>query len=95
MAKKIEVHLRDEGTVIEGTITETNVGRSRLQQTLRWQCPCGAQIDTATIQRGSFYDVTGGYFLRCPGCGRWYMHHCQLGYVEGGRRSIEATSAEP
>src|SRR5262249_947119 len=29
------------------------------------------------------YRVEGGYFLPCPGCGRWYMHHCALGYVEG------------
>jgi len=88
MAKKIEVRLRDEGTVIEGTLTETSDWRRQLQdrpcpETLRWRCPCGAGIDTATMPRGRFYGVTGGYFVQCPGCGRWYLHHLALGYVEG------------
>ncbi len=90
MAKKIEVHLCDEAIVIEGTLTETNdpwrwqVQHRPCPETLQWRCPCGAEIDTATIPSGRFYVVTGGYLLRCPRCGRWYMHHLTLGYVEAG-----------
>jgi uncharacterized protein (TIGR02996 family) len=95
MGKKIEVRLRDENTVIEGTLTETNdlywrldhpLFPTTLQWALQWRCPCGTQIDTATIPRGRFYSVTGGYFLQCPGCGRWYMHHLSAGYVEAERK---------
>jgi uncharacterized protein (TIGR02996 family) len=94
MGKKIEVRLRDEGTVIEGTLTETNDLTWLLQgrpfpETLRWRCPCGAEIDTATIPRGRFYDAYEagrGYYLQCPGCRRWYMHGPATGYVEGVKR---------
>jgi uncharacterized protein (TIGR02996 family) len=85
--KKIEVRLRDEGTVIEGTLSEYNDRQLMYlrpwPEALRWRCPCGAEIDTATMPGGRIYRVEGGYFLPCPGCGRWYMHHCALGYVEG------------
>ena len=92
MGKKIEVRLRDEGTVIEGTLTETNDLTWQLQyrpfpETLRWRCPCGAEIDTGTMHRGRFYDdFMGGYFLQCAGCGRWYRHRPASGYVEGVQR---------
>jgi uncharacterized protein (TIGR02996 family) len=91
MRKTIEVRLRDEGTVIEGTLTQADDGYRYLHhrpcaETLQWRCPCGAEIDTATIPRGRFYGVTGGYFLQCPSCGRWYMHHLSSGYVEGAQK---------
>jgi uncharacterized protein (TIGR02996 family) len=91
MGQEIEVRLRDEGIVIQGTRTSTE-GWTWLHQhrpcaeTLKWRCPCGAEIDTATIRSGGFYSVPGGYFLRCPDCARWYLHHLDLGYVEGARR---------
>jgi hypothetical protein len=84
--KTIEIHLRDEGIVIEGTVSGVNRGKRNRPiwlWTLRWRCPCGAAVDTATMPPETLIDVTGGYVLNCPGCGRGYTHHCGLGYVEG------------
>jgi uncharacterized protein (TIGR02996 family) len=94
MAKTIEVRLHDEGLVIEGTLSQGNdrtwFSNSPCAETLEWRCLCGTEIDTARMSRREFYTDTGrvhdvirGYFLRCSGCGRWYMHHLALGYVEG------------
>jgi hypothetical protein len=83
---RIPVHLRGEGIVIEATHSAVNCGKRKRpvwRETLRWQCPCGKDIDTATTPKEMIHDVTGGYVLECPGCGRWYMHHCGSGYIEG------------
>src|SRR5262245_12166122 len=89
MTKKSEIRLRDEGTGIEGTLAEVNelswLGPRHCLQTVRWRCPCGAEIDTATIAGDRFFSVGDGYFVQCPGCGRWYRHHVSQGYVEGSR----------
>jgi hypothetical protein len=87
--KCIEIRLPAEAVVIEGTVVAVNRGRRERpawRQTLRWRCPCGADIDTGAMPQEALQDVTGGYVLNCPGCGRWYMHHCGLGYVEGGKQ---------
>jgi hypothetical protein len=84
--RHIDVRLRDEGRVIAGILSAVNLGKRKRpvwRQTLRWRCPCGADIDTATMPSETLQAVTGGYVLGCPGCGRGYMHHCGLGYVEG------------
>jgi hypothetical protein len=83
---KIDVRLRHEGVVIEGTPSEVNWGttdRPLWLKVPRWRCPCGTDIDTATMARDRLHDVTGGYVLECPACGRGYMHHCALGFVAG------------
>jgi len=101
MGKKIEVRLHDQCIVIEGTLSEGNdpwwqLNHRPHSETLRWRCPCGVDIDTATMPSGRFYvvrDVKGGYLLQCPGCRRWYMHYCALGYVEGGQTEKSITDA--
>ena len=93
----IDVRLRGESIVIQGTLSSINYGEKKRpvgRETVRWRCPCGADIDTATMPEETLHDVTGGYVLECSSCGRWYMHHCGLGYVEGGKRNIEGIPAE-
>lgn len=97
MGDKIKVRLRDDSTAIEATVIEVTpsdrnykwwqLGKRPCLEGLRWRCPCGLEIDTSTMSNGRFFNlVADGYLLLCPNCGRWYLHHRALGYVEGGHK---------
>jgi hypothetical protein len=90
---RIEIRLPGEGVVLEGTVVAVNHGKRKRpawRQTVRWRCLCEEDIDTGAMPQEALQLVTGGYVLIWPRCGRWYMHHCGLGYVEGGSPTDKA-----
>lgn len=96
----VEVHLHGEGLVIPGhlcVVGESMPERqwreySRCDQSARWRCPCGHEIDTAA-KGVHLRRKDEGYFLHCPQCGRYYFHNAVAGTVEGGRPETDIDPA--
>jgi hypothetical protein len=80
----IDVCFVAEVTTVKATVTysERN-GNPRGRATVRWDCPCGAVIDTGEYGLGQRVNVRDGYCVRCRGCGRVYNHHISLSLIEG------------
>ncbi len=81
----VEVRLSGGGT-FQASITAVTWGTPENAVTVecpRWQCPCGAWIDTEIAPAGLVEDVTGGLCITCSRCNRRYFVSCNSGKCFG------------